>query len=105
MSETEQSAPTTPQRPGSYDDGAELKSAYDIPVEDLNPINPRLWSEHKWKETFERLRAEDPVHLNETDEAGRYWSLAKYEDIKAVDSDWQGFSSAHGITLLQIVHN
>lgn len=88
-----------PPRPGSYDDGSELKSAWELPLEDLNPINPRLWSQHKWKECFERLRAEDPVHFNETETAGRYWSLAKYEDIKAVDSDWQCFSSAHGITL------
>lgn len=99
MSESEQSAAEMPARPGSYDDGSELKSAYDLPLEDLNPINPRLWSQHKWKECFERLRAEDPVHFNETEVAGRYWSLAKYEDIKAVDQDWQRFSSAHGITL------
>jgi len=102
MSESQQSNDSTasmPPRPGSYDDGAELKSAYDIPLESLNPINPRLWSEHKWKECFERLRAEDPVHFNETEVAGRYWSLARYEDIKAVDSDWKNFSSAHGITL------
>ena len=39
------------------------------------------------------------MHFNETELAGRFWSLSKYEDIKAVDSDWQNFSSAHGITL------
>ena len=48
---------------------------------------------------FKRLREEDPVHFNTTELAGRYWSLTKYEDIKAVDSDHENFSSAHGITL------
>ena len=77
----------------------EHKSAYDLPLEKLNPINPRLWSEHQWQECFERLRAEDPVHFNETEIAGRYWSLTRYEDIKKVDADHHNFSSAHGITL------
>lgn len=76
-----------------------LPSAYDLAIEDILPINPRLFSEHRWLETFERLRAEDPVHFNETEMAGRFWSLTKYEDIKKVDPDWQTFSSAHGITL------
>ena len=78
---------------------ADIPSAYDIPLEDIMPINARLWSEHKWIEYFERLRAEDPVHFNYSDIAGRFWSLTKYEDIKKVDSDWQNFSSANGITL------
>jgi cytochrome P450 len=50
-------------------------------------------------EYFERLRREDPVHFNESEVAGRYWSLTRYEEIKAVDTDHKNFSSAHGITL------
>ena len=80
-------------------DKSELKSAYDIDLASILPINPRLWSENRWLETFERLRAEDPVHFNETELAGRFWSLTKYEDIKKVDPDWKTFSSAQGITL------
>ena len=81
------------------DSNEPLPSAYDIPLESILPINPRLWSEHRWLETFERLRAEDPVHFNETEMAGRFWSLTRYEDIKKVDPDWKTFSSANGITL------
>ncbi|MFT5209205.1 MAG: cytochrome P450 [Flavobacterium sp.] len=77
----------------------EIPSAYDIPIEDIMPVNASLWSEHKWGEYFERLRAEDPVHFNESELAGRFWSLTRYEDIKRVDSDWKNFSSANGITL------
>ena len=63
------------------------------------PVNARLFSEHRWLEYFARLRAEDPIHFNETDIAGRFWSLTRYEDIKRVDIDWKNFSSAHGIVL------
>ena len=101
VQKTAKNAEALPPRPGAgfFDDGLEHKSAYDLPLEKLNPINPRLWSEHQWQECFERLRAEDPVHFNETEIAGRYWSLTRYEDIKKVDADHHNFSSAHGITL------
>ena len=94
-------ATSLPPRPGSEgaESPTEIPSAYDLALEDINPINPHLWSQHRWKEYFERLRVEDPVHFNQTELAGRYWSLTKYEDIKKVDSDWQNFSSAHGIVL------
>ena len=79
--------------------GVNAPRAYEVPVEELNPLNAHLFKENRWAEVFERLRAEDPVHLNELDLSGRYWSLTRYEDIVAVDKDWETFSSAHGITL------
>lgn len=88
-------------RPGSEQDkkkGA-IPAAADIPLEEINPVWNRLFSENKMLEVFERLRHEDPVHFNETEVAGRYWSLTRYEEIKAVDTDHKNFSSANGITL------
>ena len=88
-------------RPGSEQDkkkGA-IPAAADIPLEEINPVWNRLISENKMLEVFERLRHEDPVHFNETEVAGRYWSLTRYEEIKAVDTDHKNFSSANGITL------
>jgi cytochrome P450 len=76
-----------------------IPSAYDVALDEINPIAPRLFSEHRWHEYFARLRKEDPVHFNETESAGRYWSLTRYDDIKAVDADWKNFSSASGIVL------
>ena len=81
------------------DEVGELPSAYALSLEDIMPVSPRLWSENRWEETFERLRAESPVHFNETETAGRFWSLTRYQDIKEVDADWKTFSSANGITL------
>ena len=79
--------------------GANTPDPYDMALEDINPLNAHLFADNRWQSVFERLRAEDPVHLNEIETAGRYWSLTKYRDIKDVDRDWQRFSSANGITI------
>ncbi len=79
--------------------GRGVPHAHELALEDINPLNAHLFRENRWHGHFERLRREDPVHLNEIETAGRYWSVTKYHDIKTVSSDWQTFSSAHGITL------
>ena len=105
MSESavQQGEPTRPRyrtpEQEQADKGAGVAPADELALADLNPLNAHLFRENRWQRTFERLRAEDPIHLNEIETAGRYWSVTKYEDIKAVSSDWQTFSSAHGITL------
>ena len=88
-------------RPGSEQDKkkGEIPAAADMALEDINPVWNRLFSENKMLDFFERLRREDPVHFNESEVVGRYWSLTRYDDIKAVDTDHHNFSSAHGITV------
>lgn len=70
-----------------------------LAIDEINPLNPHLFRENRWQGYFERLRREDPVHFNELGSAGRYWSVTRWEDVRAVDGDWETFSSAHGITL------
>ena len=36
---------------------------------------------------FERLRRDDPVHLAHSKRSGPYWSVTRYQDIMAVDTD------------------
>jgi len=51
---------------------------------------------------FERLRAEEPVHYCRESEFGPYWSVTKYNDIMAVDTNHGVFSSESalgGITI------
>jgi len=88
-------------RPGSEQDQNKdpIPAAADLALEDINPVWNRLFAENRMLDYFERLRREDPVHFNESEVAGRYWSLTRYEEIKAVDTDHKNFSSAHGITL------
>ncbi len=97
----EEKKPDEFARAGSEQDSVkgEIPSAYNVDLDSINPVWNRLFQENKNLEYFERLRAEDPVHFNDTEIAGRYWSLTRYDDIKAVDMDHHNFSSAHGITL------
>ena len=79
--------------------GADVASADELAIEDINPLNANLFAEDRYHRYFERLRNEDPIHFNEIDTAGRSWSVTKGDDIKAVEGDWRTFSSASGITL------
>ena len=79
--------------------GADVPSADELTIDQINPHNPHLFLEDRWQDHFARLRAEDPVHLSELETSGRFWSVTKYEDVRAVDGDWETYSSAKGITL------
>ncbi len=66
---------------------------YALPLEKMNPAQPaRFQADTMWP-IFERLRAEDPVHYTAEHDFGPYWSITKYNDIMAVDTDHQRFSS------------
>lgn len=81
--------------------GKGVPEAADLALADINPANPHLYKEDRWRDHLARLRAEDPVHFNELETSGRYWSITKFDDVRAVDGDWKTFSSAPGITLGQ----
>ncbi|WP_297697185.1 cytochrome P450 [Phenylobacterium sp.] len=78
------------------------EEAYSIPLETLNPAQPRLFQSDTMWPYFERLRNEAPVHFTAESEFGPYWSISKYNDIMAVDTNHQVFSSDYlrgGITI------
>ena len=69
------------------------------PLEELNPARvDRFYNDTIWP-VFERLRREDPIHFTPDSEYGPYWSITKWNDIMAVDTDHEAFSSAEGIGL------
>jgi cytochrome P450 len=72
--------------------------AYSMPIEDIKPLDRELFRTDTLWPYFERLRAESPVHHAEDEEAGPYWSVTKYNDIMAVDTNHQVFSSEPAIT-------
>ncbi|MEM9655506.1 MAG: cytochrome P450 [Actinomycetota bacterium] len=76
----------------------DVPAADALSIEEINPLNPHLFKEHRWHDHFARLRNEDPVHLNELGSSGRYWSVTRYDDIRTVDGDWKTYSSEAGIT-------
>ncbi len=49
--------------------------------------------------TFDRLRAEDPVHWTEEAEGSGFWSILRYDDALAVSRDVETFTSSKGIRL------
>jgi cytochrome P450 len=67
--------------------------AYALPLEKLDPAQPELFQADAHWPIFERLRREDPVHLTTEHEFGPYWSITKYNDIMAIDTDHHRFSS------------
>ncbi|MCG9916062.1 MAG: cytochrome P450 [Phenylobacterium sp.] len=73
--------------------------AYATPLDQLNPAQPELFQANAMWPIFERLRKEAPVHFTAESEYGPYWSITKYNDIMAVDTNHQVFSSEGGITI------
>ena len=67
----------------------------------FNPAQPSLFQADAMWPYFERLRREDPVHytLRGRFQRRRTGAITRYNDILAVDSNHQAFSSAGGITL------
>jgi len=51
---------------------------------------------------FERLRREDPIHYCHDSPYGPYWSVTKYRDIVAVDTNHKAFSSEQGVTIVDV---
>ena len=89
------------------DDGAiDLKraareAAYNMPLADIDPSDPELFRTDTMWPYFERLRKEDPVHwsVSPEEDIGGYWSITKYNDIMAVDTNHLAFSSEPAIVL------
>ena len=77
----------------------ELPDPYSLPLEDINLAQPRLFQSQQHWRYFERLRKEAPVHYCKDSLFGPYWSVTRYKDIMAVDTNPYVFSSEGGITL------
>ena len=76
--------------------------AWTIPIDQLNPADPALFQNDLIWPYFERLRREDPVHYVAESDFGPFWSLTRWDDIMAADTNHQDFSSADGITLVNL---
>jgi len=86
---------------GSVDIKHEARArAFAQPLESLNPADPELFANDAHWPLFERLRRDSPVHYSPASETyGPFWSISRYNDIMAVDTNHEVFSSADGITL------
>ena len=82
-----------PHLKGAYEE------AYSMPIEAIDPAVPERFRDDTIWPFFERLRKEDPVHFTPEHEFGPYWSVTKFNDIMAVDTNHGVFSSEGGITI------
>jgi cytochrome P450 len=73
-----------------------------MPLEELDPSDPALFENDTVGFVFDRLRRDDPVHRTRSVVSGEFWSVTRWEDIMAVDTQPQIYSSdwrQGGITL------
>src|SRR3954469_15032374 len=81
------------------------EKAHATPLENFDPGDPELFRSDTHWPYFDRLRREAPVHYCKDSMFGPYWSVTKYNDIMAVDTNHGVFSSAAslgGITIRDV---
>jgi cytochrome P450 len=79
--------------PNYLERDAEIPPASELDLETLDVSDPELWRRNAFWDRFERLRAEEPVHYCPDSFAGPFWSITRYDDIMAVDTNHKVFSS------------
>jgi len=63
------------------------------PLAQFDLSDPRLYEQDAWRPYFARLREEAPVHYQAESPFGPFWSVSRFEDIVAVESNHEAFSS------------
>jgi len=78
--------------PATASDDARQR-AWSVPLEQIDPSDPALFEDGSIGHYFERLRNEDPVHRTRSPICGDFWSVTRYQDIMAVDTNHAAYSS------------
>lgn len=76
--------------------------ARSIPLEDIDVSDPQVHQNDTVGHLFARLREECPVHHGHAERFGEFWSVTRYADIMAVDTNHQVFSSEPAITIRDV---
>ena len=72
---------------------AELPDVSSLSLDQIDVSDPRLYELDAWRPYFARLREEAPVHYQADSAFGPFWSVTRFDDIVAVDTNHQAFSS------------
>jgi cytochrome P450 len=80
---------------------AAREEAWSTPLDQIDVSLPGRFQDDTMWPFFERLRQEDPVHYTADSEYGPYWSITRYHDIVAVETNHAVFSSAKGIMMME----
>ncbi len=79
--------------------GDQIPDPWSLPLETLDVSKAALFQQNRHGEYFRRLRQEDPVHYCPDSDFGPYWSITKFNDIVAVDTNHSVFSSHRDIVI------
>ncbi len=72
---------------------AARECAFSVPLHKIDTSDPGLFEDGSIGHYFERLRCEDPVHHTHSPVFGDFWSVTRYQDIMAVDTNHALYSS------------
>jgi cytochrome P450 len=74
---------------------------WSLALDDIDMSNGQIFQYGAQHEYFRRLRQDAPVHYCDRNPfIGPYWSVTRYEDVKAVDTNHEVFSSEPSIALI-----
>ena len=82
-----------------HDPGQAELDPNSLALDQIDVANPFLFQKNVQDSWFQRLRDEDPVHYCADSMFGPYWSVTRYDDIMAVDTNHEVFSSEPAITI------
>lgn len=73
-----------------------------VPLDEFDVSSPLLFQHDIWAPYFNRLRRECPVHYCANSPYGHYWSITRFEDVQAIELEWEVFSSASALGGIRI---
>ena len=76
-----------------------IPDPWSLPLETLDVSKAEIFQNNLHGEYFRRLRQESPVHYCPDSQFGPFWSITKFNDIVAIDSDHKRFSSDTNIVI------
>ncbi len=69
------------------------EAARTTPIDKIDVSQPSIYQNDTWRPWFARLREDAPIHYCAESRFGAFWSVTRYKDIMAVDTNHKVFSS------------
>lgn len=76
-----------------------IPDPWTLPIDQIDPSRAELYLNNLHGEYFRRLRQDDPVHFCARSDFGPYWSITRFNDIIAVETNTRVFSSEPSIII------
>ena len=74
------------------------------PLDEIRMADYEHWKDGPPHELFKRLRSECPVHwsggISQSPKDAGFWSVTRADDVHTVSRDWETYSSAHNIIVV-----